>query len=420
MCRVLPRWFVLAGWVGSASLALAAEPEHPWPQWRGPSRDGTVQGPAWPDQLGPQHLVEQWRVPLGPGYSGPIVGHDSVFVTETVDQQTEVVRALDRASGREQWRASWPGALQVPFFARANGDWIRATPALDGQTLYVAGMRDVLVALDAGSGAERWRVDFVARYAAPLPAFGFVCSPLVDGDDVYVQAGAGVVQLDKHSGASRWRTLADSGGMWGSAFSSPVLTTLAGRRQLLVQTREKLAGVDPASGDLLWSVAVPAFRGMNILTPSVSAGGVLTSSYGGQTTLFRVTESDGSWQAEPAWTEKSQGYMSTPVIVGRHAYLHLRNQRLTCLDLEQGQSAWTTTPFGQYWSLVAQRDRILALDQRGELLLVKADPAKFELLDRRQLSQSPTWAHLAVAGDQLVVRTLDAVIVYRWRDPPAP
>ena len=30
-----------------------------------------------------------------------------------------------------------------------------------------------------------------------------------------------------------------------------------------------LAGVDPESGDVLWSQEVPAYRGMNILTPTV-------------------------------------------------------------------------------------------------------------------------------------------------------
>lgn len=79
--------------------------------------------------------------------------------------------------------------MSVPFFARSNGDWIRATPALDGDTLYVAGMRDVLVALNITDGSERWRLDFVKRFGSDLPTFGFVSSPLIDGDSVYVQAG---------------------------------------------------------------------------------------------------------------------------------------------------------------------------------------------------------------------------------------
>ena len=117
-------------------------------------------------------------------------------MAETKAEKTEIVRALDRATGRELWKAEWPGAMEVPFMAKRNGDWIRSTPAYDGDSLYVAGMRDVLVCLDAKTGKERWRIDFVKQFKAPLPDFGFVCSPLVVGDFVYVQAGAGFCKLE--------------------------------------------------------------------------------------------------------------------------------------------------------------------------------------------------------------------------------
>ena len=126
----------------------------------------------------------------------------------------------------------------MPFFAKANGDWIRSTPAVAGERLFVAGMRDVLVCLDTRDGKQLWRKDFVKQLGTPLPNFGFVCSPLVDGMAVYVQAGASLIKLDKTTGEILWRSLKDEGGMGGSAFSSPIITTLAGERQLVVQTRE--------------------------------------------------------------------------------------------------------------------------------------------------------------------------------------
>ena len=171
--------------------------------------------------------------------------------------------------------------MTVPFFAKSNGDWIRATPACDGERLFVAGMRDLLVCLDARTGQERWRFDFVKKLEAPVPDFGCVCSPLVDGDAVYVQAGASVVKLHKQTGELLWRSLKDQGGMWGSVFSSPIIATLGGQRQLVVQTREKLAGLTLETGEVLWSQPVEAFRGMNILTPVVHEDTVFTSAYGG-------------------------------------------------------------------------------------------------------------------------------------------
>ena len=399
------------------ALPLLLRAGDDWPQWRGPTRDGQVAGAAWPDDLKPDHLDVAWRHELGPGYSGPVVVSDRVFTVETRNKAMEVVRAFDRGTGRELWTREWEGAMSVPFFARSNGDWIRATPAHAGGVLYVAGMRDVLVALDAATGVIRWRKDFVADLKSPLPAFGFVSSPLVDGDAVYAQAGGGVVRLDKASGGVVWRALESSDGMMGSAFSSPVIASPAGRRQLVVQTRTELAGLDLGTGGVLWRQPIEAFRGMNILTPVVVENRILTSAYGGRTHAFDlVAAADGTLRLLSAWEFKAQGYMSTPVVVGGHAYMHLRNQRALCLDLGTGTEQWTTGEgFGKYWSLVANEDRILALDQRGDLLLIHAMPQRFEVMDRRRVTSEEAWAHVAVAGGQIFVRDLGALTVWNWR-----
>lgn len=109
-------------------------------------------------------------------------------------------------------------------------------------------MRDVLVALNTKDGSEKWRIDFPKQFGSELPTFGFVCSPLVHGDKLYVQAGGGLAAIDSQTGKLLWKSLEDGGGMNGSAFSSPTLATLHGRQQLLVQTRTKIAGVDPETG----------------------------------------------------------------------------------------------------------------------------------------------------------------------------
>ncbi len=388
-----------------------------WDQWRGPTRDGHVTGMAWPESISESFLILKWRVPLEPSYSGPIVSHSAVFVTATADKKSEVVTALDRDSGKELWHTEWTGALTVPFFAASNGSWIRSTPAFDGQSLFVGGMQDVLVSLDAKSGKERWRIPFAKEFGSAPPSFGLVSSPLLDGDSLYVQAGASFVKVEKATGKIIWRVLKDAGGMNGGAFSSPILATLAGQRQLIVQTREKLAGVDPKSGEILWTQGVPNFRGMNILTPVAVGDAILTSSYQNKSWLFAVDKAGDKLQVRERWNNNAQGYMSTPVVIDGHAYLHLQNQRFTCIQLTTGERTWTSPPFGKYCSMVFQKDRILALDQRGKLLLIKANPKKFELLEERKLSDQETWAHVAVCGEEVFVRELNALSVYQWKDP---
>ncbi|WP_231691098.1 PQQ-binding-like beta-propeller repeat protein [Aureliella helgolandensis] len=339
---------------------------------------------------------------------------DRVFVTETQDKQFEVVRALDLKTGKQIWETQWEGSMQVPFFAASNGSWIRATPSLDGDRLYVAGIRDVLVCLDASSGEILWKVDFVADTGSPLPQFGFASSPLVHGDHIYVQAGASLAKLDKLTGKIVWQRLKDDGGMYGSAFSSPIVATIAEVEQLIVQTRTSLAGVSPSDGTVLWTQDISAFRGMNILTPTVVGNSVFTSCYGGRSTMFTIDRQDNDWKVTEAWSHKSQGYMSSPLVIGDYIYLHLKNRRFVCLNSATGAEQWTTTPFGKYWSMIGNGSTILALDESGDLLLIQASPEEFKLLDRVTVGDN-AWAHLAVVGEQIYVRNLDSIKAFAWK-----
>ena len=172
------------------------------------------------------------------------------------------------------------------------------------------------------------------------------------------------------------------------------------------------AGHPVQADDLL---SVEAFRGMNIVTPTVHDGRVFTTSYGGGSFLFAVDAANTQKPVEQVWRNKIQGYMSTPIVIGGHAYVHLRNQRFACLDLATGKEAWITKPFGRYWSMVAQGDRILALDETGEVRLIRATPERFELLGEAKVATEESWAHLAIEGQELYVRDLEGLSAYRWK-----
>ncbi len=388
-----------------------------WRQWRGPERTGQWSGPTWPERLEPENVQTKWYVDdLGPSYCGPVMSEDMIFTAETRDERSEVVQAYNRRSGELKWEVVWEGAMEVPFFASKNGSWIRATPALSDGRLYVAGMRDVLVCLDAATGEEHWRFDFVEKLGAPDPDFGFVCSPLVTDEHVYVQAGASFCKLTKVKGELVWRTLEDKGGMMGSAFSSPIMATLDGVPQLVVLGRETLSGVDPETGEVFWKTPIKSFRGMNILTPIVVDGGILTAPYGGRCQMLDVTREEEGWDVQVRWDNNLQGYMTSPVVVNGHAYFLNRSNRFCCTRLSDGEVMWISPPTGDnYWSLVAQGDRILSLSDSGLLRLIKANPEVYEPFDDVQLTESDTWAHIAVAEGELVIREQDGLRVLTWK-----
>lgn len=398
-----------------SAVAVSAADRSEWTQWRGPQRLCTISATAWPEKLDEASLVEMYRVPLAASYSGPIVTKDKVFVTETVNKEKEVVRALDRDTGKELWNVEWPGSMTVPFFAASNGSWIRATPIYDGTRLYVVSMIDELVALDGATGKQVWRLDFKKEFGTEGQQFGACSSPLIDNGFLFIQTSGGLVKINSETGAIAWRSLKEEGGMMGGAFSSPMIADVAGTRQLIIQTRSKLCGVDIESGTELWGKDIPSFRDMNILTPTVLGDTIFTSSYGGGAMMYQISRTDSGFDVKELWKNTTEAYMSSPVVIDGKIYLHLRNQRFSCIDPATGESLWRTTPFGKYWSIVANGTKLLALDEKGDLLLIDANPSEYKQVDSRHVTDATAWAHLAVADDQVFVRALDSLIVYRWK-----
>ena len=392
-----------------------------WNQWRGPMRTGEALSQlVWPASLNGESLKKIWEQPLAEGYSSPVTSDGKLFTFATKDKESEVVRAFNLETGEQHWDQSGQGAMKVPFFAAKNGSWVRSTPSVDEAAIYVGGMRDVLSKIDVETGKVIWTVDFPEREGSEIPSFGQACSPLVDGDALFIQAGLAVTKLNAQTGETMWRSMVDERAMFASPFSSPMIATLAGKRQLIIQARLELAGLDPESGDVLWSTPVKAFRGMNILTPTVvGEDKIYVASYGGGSFLFQIeSKADGKISVKQLWNnEEAEGYMGSPIIIDEHVYLHGRDKKFHCLSLSDGKIAWSSDEeFGEYWSMINQGDRILALDQKGELILFTASPKSFEISDRRVVSKGdPTWAHLGMDGDKLLVRSLKGISVWQWQ-----
>jgi outer membrane protein assembly factor BamB len=183
----------------------------------------------------------------------------------------------------------------------------------------------------------------------------------------------------------------------------------------VVQTRTDLAAVNPQNGKELWKKPIKAFRGMNILTPTVIGNSIFTSSYGGKSLLFEVQDGEKKQALAQSWENRQEGYMSGPIILDGYCYIHLRKQRITCLDMKTGETQWISSEsFGKYMSMISNGKEILALDEDGTLYLIDPNPEKFVIKESRKVSESPTWAHLAVADNQIFVRELEALVCYSW------
>ena len=107
--------------------------------------------------------------------------------------------------------------------------------------------------------------------------------------------------------------------------------------------------------------------------------------------------------------------MSSPIVIDGYCYLHLRKQRMTCIDMKSGETKWISSEsFGKYMSMISNGKEILALDEDGTLYRIEASPEKLIIQEKRTISGSPAWAYLALSGNQLFVRELEAIACYSW------
>ena len=85
-------------------------PADDWPQWRGPTRDGVWRETGIIEAFSTAELTPAWSAPVGPGFSGPTVAGDKVFLTDRVTSpsQQERVLCFDRRTGRSLWTHAYP------------------------------------------------------------------------------------------------------------------------------------------------------------------------------------------------------------------------------------------------------------------------------------------------------------------------
>src|SRR6185369_5334019 len=107
-----------------------------WPQWRGPNRDGVWNETGIMELFPPGGLKISWRVPVGPGWSSPVVSQGRVYVTDVElvrPTARERVLCFNEASGEPLWNYKY--AVNYPDWAfEPNAGGPRATPIIwDGK-----------------------------------------------------------------------------------------------------------------------------------------------------------------------------------------------------------------------------------------------------------------------------------------------
>jgi outer membrane protein assembly factor BamB len=157
--------------VFSAVLTLTVAAED-WYRWRGPDLNGISKETGWsPKALLPDAKI-LWRANIGTGFSSFSVSDGRVYTTGN-DADTDTVFCFDADSGKELWKYSYPEPLDPKYFEGGTS----ATPTVDGDTVYQLSRRGHLAALDAKTGAVKWKVNIAKETGAEYPQWGFAGSP---------------------------------------------------------------------------------------------------------------------------------------------------------------------------------------------------------------------------------------------------
>jgi outer membrane protein assembly factor BamB len=395
------------------------DPSYPqttdWPQWRGPNRDG-VSGEtglltAWP-QGGPNAL---WKIDVGRGYSSVSVVGDRLY-TMMQDGKDEAVVCLSTKDGTELWRTRYPARFT------SQGEGPRSTPAVDSDRVYTVGATGMMHCLKTHpkdrAGEIVWSKNLLDEFGARNLQWGVSFSPLVDGNLVYVSPGGtsgnSVVALDKYTGAVRWHKLDDA-----PSYSSPVLATLAGKRQILFFTGAGLVGLDPDTGDLLWRFAWQTSYDCNIATPIVAGDYVFISSgYKKGCAMLKIAgKSGGRYEARLVYTNTDMtNHFASSVRHGNHVYGIDEDSKLRCLDLRSGHTAWTQTGFGK-GSLTIADGHLIILGDNGKLALAEATPQAYREKSGLRISHTRCWVVPVLSAGRLYIRDQDKLMCLDVRGP---
>lgn len=381
-----------------------------WPQWRGPQRTGHASSDA--------KLIEKiatepktiWRIKAGEGLASPVVAAGKAFLFDNQGGK-ETLRAIDAASGKEFWSA----AIDDVFKDSQGPAGPRCTPVVDGERVYVQSCRGELQCLNVADGKKIWGANFTRDFGAVFIGekgaaqgamrHGNNGSPAIDGDRLYAQVGAtngaSVVCFEKKSGQVIWKSQNDVAG-----YGAPLVSDVAGVRQVVSFTADGVIALQPQTGDLIWRVPIKTTFSRHATTPVIHNDRVVVSSHQVGLIGIQVTKAG----AKQEWVSKEAAMnFASPIAVGEYLYGLGPTKNVLCLEMATGkvqwskEGWWTTSADKAYGAFLVLGKNILTLTDSGTLVLFAADAKECREISRAQVCGA-NWCNPAYVDGTLFLR----------------
>lgn len=375
-----------------------AAPE--WPAFRGSDRSGNVSDTTLATNWTSEPPRELWKVPIGPAWSSFAVAGQLLF-TQEQRGKIETVVCYAAETGQELWQRG----IESRFEESLGGPGPRATPTIADGSLFVMGASGQLMRIDAKTGNIQWQTDLREVAQRKPPTWGFSSSPLVVDSLVIVHAGGsdelGTIAFDMASGNMVWSVAAGS-----DSYASPQICKVGGDEFVTILTNNGADFIDASSGEIKlayrWKIGgyrclQPRVVGENlVLIPSDATTG---------TQLIRLAYDEDTLTAEAVWTSRNmKPDFNDLVTFEGHAY-GFDGTIFACVDLETGERNWKRGRYGKgQVLLIRDAGLLLVASERGQLILLKADPTAHEEIASIDAIAGKTWNHPVLVGDRLYIR----------------
>lgn len=366
-----------------------------WPQWRGPDNRGISAEKNLPLSWSKDKGV-RWKVALeGAGVSQPIVWNERVILTASDGRANDRlhVYCYHRDDGKLLWHTRLFGSAPTDLYPL--GGMAVPTPATDGKLIFVLFGTGELAALDM-TGKPAWIRSLAEEYGPFRNRWGMGTSPILVGDTLYVQVDhwsqSYLLAVDAKTGANRWKADRPGSVNW----TSPLAVKVKGRTEIVTFGTNFARSYDADKGTELWRVDGMHFQ--CIPSPVVFEDLVLACS-GENTMAIKLDGKKGDLtKSNVVWkNKKANAFLPSPLLHGDYLYLPADKTFVTCFDARTGTAVWKERLGDQFHgSPVGAGDRVYIATKEGNVKVLRAGPS-FELLADNAMGEtivaSPAFAN---------------------------
>ncbi len=350
-----------------------------WPRMLGPNYDSRSPEVGILTKWPATGLKVVWTVDTGVSYGNGVAANGRWFQFDRFGN-VERLSCLNAETGEPLWK--WESPVEYrDAYGYNNGP--RCSPVVDGDRVYVLGVAGTLACLSTLEGSQLWKLDTNAMYSVSQNFFGVGASPLIYKDKILVMIGGGsfttsngsaMVAFDKVSGKELYKV-----GNYHASYSAPIIQKIDGADVCLSFVREGLLCFNPDSGgnESFFPWRADDLESVNAASPVVWNNRILISeTYERGSALLKLTTSG----LEELWKDglgrKEQvlrSHWSTPLLDGNIIYASSgRNEPdadLRCLELQEPSADSKSWKPEVRWT-IRNHDRMTGLIVDKHLLML--------------------------------------------------